>query len=243
MNTAVGALRLAVDLARHQLLAGAVLAEDEHVGVGRRRLAARSDTVAHRPATCRGSRLAGRSVSAGNSRFCRLRLAASRRLARSFTAARTVATSFSFCQGLATKSDAPRFIASTAVSTRRVRRDQHHHRAAGRCSRIRASQSSPSRPDRSPVHEIHVEQDGVERVFSRSSAGMRSGWSVGQHLAEVALRAAAAPAVRMSLSSSTIRIEPVSATAASPVLDRCPESYNGCPQAYSRRLAGSPTLA
>jgi hypothetical protein len=87
---------------RDEFLAGAILAEDEHVGVGRRRALMSGLTA---PDAWRNASLARRSV------------AVSLRLRRNSTPVDTVATTFSFCQGLVTKSVAPSFIASTALST------------------------------------------------------------------------------------------------------------------------------
>ena len=110
----VGAARAAVELARDQLLAGAVLAEDEDVGLGRPGALDQRPDPRHRRRIAEQGRLAaggGRGDRDGALRS----VTASARDVRSAAAVRTVASSRSFDQGLETKSVAPRFIASTAT--------------------------------------------------------------------------------------------------------------------------------
>ena len=109
--------RLAVELAGDELLARPVLAEDQDVGVRRGDLLdggedglhgrAAADEIVERPVEVGAQTLLpgpeGPGLDAG--------------LRRSFRAEERVARSFSFCQGLRTKSVAPSLIARTASST------------------------------------------------------------------------------------------------------------------------------
>jgi hypothetical protein len=112
----VGAARAAVKLARDELLAGAVLAEDQDIGLGRpgpvdqridRRIAAEVPSRGVSPPAVGAAMATARLRS----------VATAWRELRSDAAVRTVASSRSFDQGLETKSVAPRFIASTAMLT------------------------------------------------------------------------------------------------------------------------------
>ena len=116
-NTLSARARAAVELARDQLLAGAVLAEDQDIGLGRRgaldqRIDPRASPATGRAGASRRPPPARRS----RPRACARSTAAWREV-RSDAAVRTVASSRSFDQGLETKSVAPRFIASTAIWT------------------------------------------------------------------------------------------------------------------------------
>ena len=118
----VGAARQAVDFARDDLLAGAVLAEDQDVGIGRRGALDQRSNALHRRRLAEQRRVRRRRQLATRGRA---RSARRCRLRRSAAALRTVASSRSLLHGLATKSLAPALIASTATDTRAVRGDDH----------------------------------------------------------------------------------------------------------------------
>ena len=136
--------------------------------------------------------------------FCRSTVD-SRRLWRSLTAAETVAVTFSFCQGLAMKSVAPRFIASTAVLTLPCAVIMTTT-MSGSISRMRSSQASPCMPEDSPGPKF-MSRSTASMSCRESSAGISSGLRQVRTSANER-RSRSLPAVRMSSSSSTISMFP-----------------------------------
>ena len=133
-----------VEPAGHHPLAGAVLAGDQHVGVGRRRPARSARAPAASPATRRSDR--GRRPRRAGARFSASSRWRRRSARPSSTWVRRCDSRRALSQGFSMKSRAPRRIASTASSTLPQAVITTTGRVASR-ARIRASRSRPSRPE------------------------------------------------------------------------------------------------
>ena len=105
----VAAQALAMDGARHELLADAALAPDEHGRTGRRRLAQSRRARAPAAASRRRSGSASRRRAGTSGSRCAG--------ARESSALRTVTSTRSLSSGFSMKSNAPSLVASTAVDT------------------------------------------------------------------------------------------------------------------------------
>ena len=195
--------------ARHQLLAGAGLAVDEHRGVGGRDLLDGLEHAAHRPRCRRRSRRSGTAprrprASAAFSASARSR---ARRSPRSSSARSTFSRTTSGANGFCRKSNAPSLIASTAVSTVPKAVTIMHAGSRGRSSRTACSTSSPSTPLHLEVGDDEVGAGGLPPADAREP--LRPGRRQAPPRGPCAARSRARPSRIVSL-SSMMRIRAIS---------------------------------
>ena len=193
--------RQSVDFARDDLLAGAVFAEDQDIGIGRR------GAVDERPHALHRRRLAKqRGFGRGANSEARPRsVRASIRLRRSAAALRTVAASRSLLHGLATKSLAPALSASTATETAPWA-VMITTAASGSSAMIRPRKLSPSRPSVAPRSKLRSSRIASGLSFFRSASSSAGDLRVSTRSNRSRSASRAASAISGSSSTTTARL-------------------------------------